>query len=667
MSTICRAIPLGVVLLIAACVEKPIAPFSLSDVQLTVVSGDGQSGSAGQELPQPLVVRVTGSNGKGIRGQIVNFRVTAGGGRMFAGSSLTDVSGVAQDYWTLGSPGSQQVEVVAVDPTTGAKQNFGTFNATALAPASLVISPTSTSFGTWPVGGTSGSTVFTVQNTGDEASGSVTSSLGGLNQADFAISGTSCGGSLAGGATCTVSVRFVPTASGGRNATLNVSASPGGSASASLSGSGSLPPALQFAPSTFNFGSIVVFGNSATQVFTLTNTGGAPASSIALAIGGTNPADFAIVGTNCTGITLNPAQTCTAGVVFVPKAGDIRSALLTATATGGITASATLSGIGISPAALAIAPTSFNFGSIDVGSTSSLQAFTVTNTGGTVSSALAIGVTGTNAADFPLGANNCSGISLAPAQSCTVQVRFAPLSAGGRSASLGASSVGTNAASAALSGTGVAVTQLAISPPSYNFPTIVVGATPGTMQFTVTNTGSSASGALQTSLTGTNATEFQLGSDSCNSNALNAGATCTVIVAFVPINAGTKSASLTVTASPGGTASSLLTGSALPPASITVTPTSLVFGSQLVRTSSAPQAITVTNVGSQSEGILFSVQGAAPQDFFVTNSCTTIAPGASCTMSVTFSPTAVGVRTATLHVITSQGYAVPVSLSGTGL
>jgi hypothetical protein len=187
------------------------------------------------------------------------------------------------------------------------------------------------------------------------------------------------------------------------------------------------------------------------------------------------------------------------------------------------------------------------------------------------------------------------------------------------------------------------------------------------MLFTVTNTGTTVSGALQTSLTGPQAAQFQIGSDNCNGNALNAGASCTLIVAFVPTTSGTMSASLSVTASPGGTVSSQLMGTALPAPTITVSPLSLVFGNQAVRTTSALQSITVTNVSSQSEGIVFTLLGATPQDFLVTNSCTTLAPGASCTMSVAFSPTATGSRTATLQVITSQGYVVAVSLSGTGI
>jgi hypothetical protein len=51
---------------------------------------------------------------------------------MNAGSAVSDANGVAQDYWTLGpTSGVQTVDVVAVDPATGAEKVYGSFSATA--------------------------------------------------------------------------------------------------------------------------------------------------------------------------------------------------------------------------------------------------------------------------------------------------------------------------------------------------------------------------------------------------------------------------------------------------------------------------------------------------------------------------------------------------------
>jgi hypothetical protein len=101
-------------------------------VTLDVVSGDHQSAPPGTELPNALVVRVTDANGQPVRGQIVNFRVTSGGGSMFAGAGSTNNEGVVRDRWTLGAiPGEQTAEARAVDNETGAAIVFATFAATA--------------------------------------------------------------------------------------------------------------------------------------------------------------------------------------------------------------------------------------------------------------------------------------------------------------------------------------------------------------------------------------------------------------------------------------------------------------------------------------------------------------------------------------------------------
>ena len=110
---------------------------------MSIVSGDAQSGVVGEELATPLVVRVVDANGDPVQGQLVNFRVTAGGGSVFAGSSNTNTDGVAQERWTLGTVAGagQTVEARAVDNATGQALVFATFhaNATPDVPAALKI------------------------------------------------------------------------------------------------------------------------------------------------------------------------------------------------------------------------------------------------------------------------------------------------------------------------------------------------------------------------------------------------------------------------------------------------------------------------------------------------------------------------------------------------
>jgi hypothetical protein len=103
---------------------------------------------------------------------------------------------------------------------------------------------------------------------------------------------------------------------------------------------------------------------------------------------------------------------------------------------------------------------------------------------------------------------------------------------------------------------------------------------------------------------------------------------------------------------------------------ISMSPSSLNFGSEFVGSPTSPQAITVTNVGGATFTFAsISLGGTNPGDFSRTNTCgSTLAPAANCTINVTFTPTTTGGRSATA-VVTSAGVDGPYStaLSGSGV
>ncbi|HEX6367742.1 MAG TPA: Ig-like domain-containing protein [Longimicrobium sp.] len=111
--------------------------------QLTIVSGDGQEGVVGQELRQPLVVRVMDGKGRPVAGQRVSFRVTGGGGSVSAGEAVSDRDGVAQERWTLGTVAadSQRVEASAMDAEPGQAIAAAVFRASGQAAAAATIAP----------------------------------------------------------------------------------------------------------------------------------------------------------------------------------------------------------------------------------------------------------------------------------------------------------------------------------------------------------------------------------------------------------------------------------------------------------------------------------------------------------------------------------------------
>src|SRR6266702_1202141 len=99
---------------------------------------------------------------------------------------------------------------------------------------------------------------------------------------------------------------------------------------------------------------------------------------------------------------------------------------------------------------------------------------------------------------------------------------------------------------------------------------------------------------------------------------------------------------------------------------VSLSPSSLTFANQLVGTTSAAQTVTLTNTGNTT---LNMTSIAASGDYAQTNTCgTSVAAGASCTINVTFTPTAVGTRTGAITITDdASGSPQTVSLTGTGI
>jgi hypothetical protein len=100
-----------------------------------------------------------------------------------------------------------------------------------------------------------------------------------------------------------------------------------------------------------------------------------------------------------------------------------------------------------------------------------------------------------------------------------------------------------------------------------------------------------------------------------------------------------------------------------------VSPTSLSFGSEPQGSATAAEVVTLKNTGTASLVVSsITVTGADPADFSLKSACgTTVATGSSCTIAITFTPSAVGSRSASLSVAdNTTGSPQSVSLSGTG-
>ncbi|HVB28647.1 MAG TPA: choice-of-anchor D domain-containing protein, partial [Terriglobia bacterium] len=175
--------------------------------------------------------------------------------------------------------------------------------------------------------------------------------------------------------------------------------------------------------------------------------------------------------------------------------------------------------------------------------------------------------------------------------------------------------------------------------------------------------------------TGANAGDFTE-TDDCNGSVAS-GSTCAIKVTFTPSVDAAESATLVVTDNSGGTAGSTqtvaLTGTGIG-TTVSIAPASLSldFGSEIVGATSAPMTVTVKNTGKANLTFsLIELGGTDMGDFAVVASvtpCSTasmVAPGASCTIELTFKPTATGARSGTL-VLDTNTPSSPQSISLTG-
>ena len=208
-------------------------------------------------------------------------------------------------------------------------------------------------------------------------------------------------------------------------------------------------------------------------------------------------------------------------------------------------------------------------------------------------------------------------------------------------------------------------TFVSVSPMKLVFKTTVLGTTSAAKEVTVTNQGAGTLTINQVYIGGLNPGDFAETND-CGSG-LAAGASCTVSITFTPTGKNKREAGLGISSSdPGNPSAIALSGTGTV---VSLSKKKVSFGDQPVGTTSTPQNVTLKNVGSTELNFTgITITGTNAGDFAQTNTCgTSIAAGASCTITVTFKPTAQGTRSAAVS-INDDGGGSPqkVILSGTG-
>lgn len=210
----------------------------------------------------------------------------------------------------------------------------------------------------------------------------------------------------------------------------------------------------------------------------------------------------------------------------------------------------------------------------------------------------------------------------------------------------------------------------AIFPSSASAFSTTAGTTSAVQVFSIVNNGTQSLTINSISIVGTNPTSFSQ-SNTCGAS-LSPDANCSVSITFNPTSAGTFTASLQVADNAAGSPQTLaLSGTGVAPLpSVSLSPGSLTFNQIAEGVTEGPQTVTVTNTGTGPLHVsAVALGGPNPNDFSQANTCvgTPVAVSATCTVSVSFTPIAPGVRTATLTLKDdAQDATQNVSLQGTG-
>ncbi len=525
--------------------------------------------------------------------------------------------------------------------------------------------------------GSSNQKIAAITNTGTASLAVTAVTVSGMDASVFSVSPANA--AVAVGASQAVTVRFAPTSTGNKSAILIVNHNAAGSPDTiRVKGVGKAPPSaplFSVSPVSLAMDSVLL-GFTSQKTFTVSNLGALALNVSSVTVSGTDPSQFSVLPTSAS-IGVGSSQIFI--LTFAPTSAGAKSASLKLAHNAASSPdSVAVAGIGKAPPPVplfAVAPTALVMDSTNVGSTSQ-KTVTITNSGAAtlvVSSTTLGGVNASRFSVLPTSANVSAGASQ------IFILTFTPDSAGTKSASLVFTyNAISSPSTVVLSGEGKSITP----PPPTPVPIILVSPTALTMDSTLV--GSFSQKTLVVSNTGLanlvvsnivrSAADSSQFAVSPTAFTIGPGGTQTVTVTFVPSTAAQKSTILNIvhnaTGSPTQVVVSGVGKSTTPPLAnnpaISVV-SSLVLDSTNIG-STSQKLLAVFNTGTANlvvSGI--AVSGAQAGMFAVSPTTTTITPGSSQSVTVSFTPTSAGAKSAILTIShNANGGSTVVSMSGFG-
>ena len=461
--------------------------------------------------------------------------------------------------------------------------------------------------------------------------------------------GGNCGSSLPPGTGCTLILEGAADHkyTGTVTITTNASTKPETfTLSKSPNGDASVGPVVSAFPTTLWFESQYIGTTSPSQTITLQNAGTQAATITGITLG--QPFNQ----TNNCPTVLNPSASCTISVTYTAASYQDYNGVSIGL-NQQLPVSIPVYGYGVS-SSIALSTASVQFGNQVVGAPGVARVINIVNTTAVPTTAPII-----SASTGFAQTNTCRGV-LAPSASCRVSVSFVPSGNQNATGTLTANSYGPpEPQTVNLVATGLAAGDLELAPVTLNFTGYVHG--PQNGMITVTN--NSQNTVPITSIK--TAAPFSQ-TNTCPSSLGPAG-TCQVTITWDPTQAGTFSRTLQVSYTGSGSPQTIgLTGTAQ--TVVQFYPTSVQFGSQLVKTSGPVTYVGIDNYGNTSVTLgTPTVQGNAFS--MVANNCgTKLLPFSGCSVEVIFTPATIGPQTGSVSVTVNNSTApITASLQGTGI
>jgi hypothetical protein len=411
---------------------------------------------------------------------------------------------------------------------------------------------------------------------------------------------------------------------------------------------------LSASTTTLTFGDVAV-ASSTMQSLTVTNTGTAAVNVSQATITG---AAFTVVGGTPAG-AIQIGQSAAMQIQFAPTASGATSGTITIISDASNSPLAiSLTGTG-AQAGLSVSPSTWNFGNMTVGQTTS-QNVKLTNTG---NSNVVINMANVAGSAFGI-AGFTSPTTLPAGQSLTFAAQFAPTATGAATGSITFTDNAPNSPQTlSLSGTGVATSStLSASPASVSFGSVAVGSN-GQQTVTVRNSGNASATISAVATTGAGFSVSGLAAPVT----LAANQTASFTAQFAPTTSGSASGNISITSNANNSTLSIpLTGSGVQ-GSLTANPLNVNFGNVIVGANGS-SPITLTNSGSAS--ITISQANVSGAGFSISGLATpaTLTAGQTTSFTAKFAPASAGNPTGSISIVSnSPNSPLAISLMGTGV